>query len=468
MHSQQNDNDHIPVMIVGWCQAIKKGPHELTVHISRNGGNADCYTGWHNQDYMEVWEPTKDEQKMLYYSQRMNTDNGVDQTHSYLDYTFTKRSEKSVMRLMYYDNLRVIGSGKWCRWEMKVDDKSCPAPIAGSLHTSSGDNDHYPHIFMGECPGLKKGTRKIKIAITRSSGADCYTGWSPGPKVQHVLIEAQEGCANIVGCAVRGSCDIGKEQCVKCRSGYLLIHGTVDTCKMPPGKAAKFPAARLTAKNDNYGGDQVDEIPMRKLVFTKQSDTTLMKLTYADNFRVHGSGKACYWRIRVDGRNCPVDIWNGKHSGHSSDNDYTPHAIIGTCSKLAAGAHTMTIQLWRGGGSDCYTWGRQVGQETLFTWRRRRSIRKVNSRAGCSPWATMAAMAALSVESISHLTSAKTIPNSVSLGPRTFVSEHTTTKVAFTAIGNSGLTGGHARRQPRSEQVCTAKITTTTTSRSVS
>merc|ERR1712032_1647450 len=33
--------------------------------------------------------------------------------------------------------------------------------------------------------------------------------------------------------------------------------------------------------------------------------------------------------------------------------------------------------------------GRQVGQGTLFTWRPRRSIRMVNSRAGCSPWATI-------------------------------------------------------------------------------
>merc|ERR1712032_1549823 len=136
---------------------------------------------------------------------------------------------------------------------------------------------------------------------------------------------------------------------------------------MPPGKPAKFPAARLIAKNDNYGGDQVDEIPMRKLVFTKRSDKTLMKLTYADNFRVHGSGKACYWRIRVDGRNCPIDIYNGKHSGHGSDNDYTPHAIIGTCSKLSAGSHTMTIQLWRNSGADCYTgWSASGARDAFF------------------------------------------------------------------------------------------------------
>ena len=45
MHSQHNDNDHQPVAITGWCQAVKKGPHSLSVYVSRNGGNTDCYTG---------------------------------------------------------------------------------------------------------------------------------------------------------------------------------------------------------------------------------------------------------------------------------------------------------------------------------------------------------------------------------------------------------------------------------------
>merc|ERR1712203_247335 len=143
------DDDHIAVTIIGWCQSIKKGPHYLTIYVSNSGSNSDCYTGHANQDYLEVWEPTKDDQKM-------NTQSGTDQTHSYQDFTFTKRSDKSVMRLLFYDNLRVIGHGKWCRWEMKVDDKSCPAPIAGSVYTLQSDNDLYPHIFMGECPGLKK------------------------------------------------------------------------------------------------------------------------------------------------------------------------------------------------------------------------------------------------------------------------------------------------------------------------
>ena len=78
-----------------------------------------------------------------------------------------------------------------------MDGKSCPVPVAGSVHTNAGDNDHYPAMILGECPGLAVGKHNINIALTRSSGADCHTGWTPGPKVMHALIEVQETSAAI-------------------------------------------------------------------------------------------------------------------------------------------------------------------------------------------------------------------------------------------------------------------------------
>jgi len=93
MHSSKNDDDHIPVAITGWCQSIMRGPHMLSVFVSRNSGNADCYTGWSNQDYMEVWEPTAEEQKMIYYFQKVGTDRGNDSSNSVLSFTFTKKIE---------------------------------------------------------------------------------------------------------------------------------------------------------------------------------------------------------------------------------------------------------------------------------------------------------------------------------------------------------------------------------------
>merc|ERR1711881_304356 len=112
--------------------------------------------------------------------QRVGTDNSSDSSSNILSMTFTKRSSSAHTRILYFDNLRVYGSSKWCRWEAKVD-------------TKSGDNDHSPATIVGECPNVKAGKHTIRIAVTRSSGADCHTGWTPGPRVMHALIEVQEG-----------------------------------------------------------------------------------------------------------------------------------------------------------------------------------------------------------------------------------------------------------------------------------
>jgi len=328
MHSMLNDNDHIPAEVVGWCSNIGAGSHSLRVYVTNHGGHSDCYTGWESHDFMEVWEPTAQEQSMITYMQRVGTDNGSDSSNNLLATSFVKKSSSSNVRILYYDNLRVYRGG-WCRWEVRVDGKSCPAPLAGSIHTQNNDNDHYPATIVGECPGLKAGKRNINIWVRRSSGSvDCHTGWTPGLRVMHALIEVRES---------------------------------------RPSSGAKLTVARLTVKNNSDGRDAASALPRRTLKFQKNLANSLMKLTYADNLRVYGNGKVCYWNIKVDNRNCPINIVNAKHTTATSDNDHTPHAIVGTCKGIKAGTHTMTIGLTRNGGADCYTgWSASGARDAFF------------------------------------------------------------------------------------------------------
>merc|ERR1719261_2354120 len=337
MHSQHNDNDHIPVEVVGWCRNIGKGNHRLQIYITRGSGNADCYTGWNAHDYMEAWEPTPAEQATISYMQRVGTDNGSD-GGIILRHSFKKKTSTAHLRILYFDNLRVIGHGKWCRWEARVDGKSCPAPLAGSVYTHNSDNDHYPATIVGECPGVSAGNHQVQIYVTRNGGADCYTGWTPGPRVMHALIEVQEGRA-VGGGAPQG----GK------------------------GNGAKLTVARLTRKNNGEGVDQTSSIRYRILNFSKKLSNSVVKVTYAESLRVYGNGKWCRWTIRVDNKDCKPSVYNAKHTTATSDNDHTPHAIVGSCSGLSAGNHRMTIALSRSGGADCYTgWSASGARDAFF------------------------------------------------------------------------------------------------------
>ena len=124
--------------------------------------------------------------------------------------------------------------------------------------------------------------------------------------------------------------------------------------------------ARLTIKSVGYGGDQTSAIPNRILQFTKKIAASLVKVTYADNLRVYGNGKWCRWTIKIDGKDCAVPIYNSKYTSATSDDNFTPHAIVGTCSGISAGSHTMTIALTNNGGADCYTGWSATARDAFF------------------------------------------------------------------------------------------------------
>ena len=123
LSTQGDDDDRIPVAVVGWCQGIKAGVHEIQVQVTvKDGDNSDCYTGWKCNDYMEVWEPTPDEQDMISYRQKVDTDTGKDDRPKLMgsDLIFTKKSPDSSVRILYYDNLRVTGGFVFCLFAFSI------------------------------------------------------------------------------------------------------------------------------------------------------------------------------------------------------------------------------------------------------------------------------------------------------------------------------------------------------------
>ena len=118
-----------------------------------------------------------------------------------------------------------------------MDGKSCPIALAGSVYTtSSNDEDYYPATILGECMGLTAGQHNINVAISRKdSYADCFTGLTDANKISHALVEVQETSPTYVSkkytCTVANSnkkdgaacaCSEGFEGTITWKSGLAV------------------------------------------------------------------------------------------------------------------------------------------------------------------------------------------------------------------------------------------------------
>jgi hypothetical protein len=321
MHVQGNHNDHAPHALLGYCDGVPAGKHSLKVFVGQSPGysGSDCYTGWTSKSswVLEGREihPAKD----LWFSKEGHgpqdgRDAGVIKGRTF---EFTKKQSSSRMMLTYNDNLRVYGHNKACRWEIFVDGRSCPSGrIAGDIYNVN-DNAHRHHNLVGFCDKLSAGKHKMDIRVAQTPGyssSDCYTGWHDRPhrKGASWVMDAREIPIN------------------------ALVYG-------------------LTAHGPSDGRDS-GFVTKRTVAFKKKSDKSRLRLTYMDNMRVYGNGKACYWEIRIDGKSCPSGVVRGDRHNSGSENPHRFHSIIGYCDKIPKGDHKLSVYVGRiAGGSDCYT-----------------------------------------------------------------------------------------------------------------
>ncbi len=104
---------------------------------------------------------------------------------------FTKAKTNTKIRISYTDNLRTYGSAKGCRWEIRVDGRSCPnQALVYDVHTQSLQTLRISTV-VGYCSGVAAGSHTIGIWVGNTpplTGSDCATGW----KNSTWVIEAEE------------------------------------------------------------------------------------------------------------------------------------------------------------------------------------------------------------------------------------------------------------------------------------
>jgi uncharacterized protein YoxC len=109
----------------------------------------------------------------------------------------------------------------------------------------------------------------------------------------------------------------------------------------------------------NGPGDttNVGQIKSRVLRFTKAKKPTKIRINYTDNLSTIGHVKACRWEIRVDGRSCPNQALVYDDYAHRFEQTFSTRTVVGYCSGVAAGSHTIGIWVSTtpGYSGDCYT-----------------------------------------------------------------------------------------------------------------
>jgi len=333
MHSNgNNNNDHQTSTILGLCGNLAPATGEHTWTVNIYGNNRDCYTGW-DPESKGVFLMEAKEVKVGMYGYYGLTDRGKVRGEDNMlpitgrTLTFTKKEAADVttIRLVYADNWRVYGGGS-CRWYLRIDDKICQGNkwLAQSIHTNGGDNDHLNQAFTGYCHGLGQGNHHVDAGVNGSN--DCYTGWEG-----NFHLEAEE-------------------------------------VPVPSDDNRRFLFQR---HGNNSDGRDNGYVNWRILQFKKAEDETIMRITYADNFRVHGHGKWCKWEIKINDKACGTvftendkyksveENLSGNRHTNVNQNDHTPGQIVGYCRGLLTGSYTMKISV-RGNSADCYTgWDRQ-------------------------------------------------------------------------------------------------------------
>lgn len=195
INTNGGDNDHLNQAFAGYCNGVGAGDHHLKAGVN---GNNDCYTGWEGSFHLEVEEVIVNEENRRFMFMRYG--NNVDgRDNGFVNWrvlSFKKAAADSIMRLAYSDNLRVHGNGKWCKWELRVDDKACTDNLSGSRYVAGNQNDHTPGMIVGYCKGVAAGSHTLKVHV-RGNSADCYTGWDRQSQ-NHFMMEAVEMDADVV------------------------------------------------------------------------------------------------------------------------------------------------------------------------------------------------------------------------------------------------------------------------------
>lgn len=88
----------------------------------------------------------------------------------------------------------------------------------------------------------------------------------------------------------------------------------------------------------------------RVLKFIKESSTSLLRVTYSDNFEIFTNGSSVQWKIFLDGAGTNIITSIHSYDASGSQNIHRQSTVLGFLNGVAAGAHILTVHVAPIGG----------------------------------------------------------------------------------------------------------------------
>jgi hypothetical protein len=233
---------------------------------------------------------------------------------------FIKRRTDTLLKITLSDTLRINGTAKWARLEVRINGASVGCWADQYVHTlGSSNNDwHVPHsnVCMLGANTVGAGAHEAELWMYSNVG-NGYEGWSTH---ELVLVEELEPSDRRV------------------YQTFTTVSGEMSGAWAP--------------------------VPGRQLDYTKKEDGTTLRLTIADTFRVAANLNAVwqYLEVRMDGAMMPQRCYFGRydHVGGATGVDFH-HPFVTQCIVTGVSKGNHTFSLWRsaeGGGTAYVGWQR--------------------------------------------------------------------------------------------------------------
>mmetsp|Transcript_7494 Transcript_7494/g.11119 ORF Transcript_7494/g.11119 Transcript_7494/m.11119 type:complete len:551 (+) Transcript_7494:61-1713(+) len=338
----------IGIATINYLKVIKEGrafsiqyPNEKSVKNPPSYGYIENYNGTingFNETCLKVYYPFP---KGLYIGEDQWNDEPDKETPYKV--MVHKKYNESYIKVQISTAWQCNGNGITCRWEVLINGYRCVPPMIHEVSHNPTGVHRKQETLTGYCKkwsfggGNNMDAGEYNITLVESSMKSFHQEkWIlPDGTRPHGAIPME----------VIGNPRIGRQNYPHFFHVSEINETVIRTIKQE--------------RNNTRLQKQLDEpttTVLRSFQFTKngRSNETFVKITYYDSFQCHTrvdvtgitDADTCYFEVYIDGAQCSPNQVRVSHRTNSHTNYLTGQTLLGRCSGIAEGEHTLEIRAY--------------------------------------------------------------------------------------------------------------------------